>query len=305
MAVDKNKRNSIIGRLALLVTTMIWGTSFVILKSTLDTVPLFYILAFRFTGAAVLLLLLGIKEIKKLDKEHLKGGCVMGLFLFVAYVFQTYGLVYTTPGKNAFLTATYCVIVPFLYWAFYKRKPDKYNITAALMSIIGIGLVSLNENFSVGLGEGLTTVCGLFYALHIIATAGFAKKGSIVMLSMLQFAVCGALSWVFALTTETFPSQISQTAVFEILYITVMCTAVCFSLQTLGQRYTPPSAVAIILTLESVFGAAISVIFYGERLTSRLLLGFAVIFLAILTSETKFEFLRNRQKGENKKDLGS
>lgn len=304
MALNKDKKYAALGRLALLATTMIWGTSFVILKNTLDSVSTLYILAFRFTGAAVLMLLLGLREMKKLDMGYLKSGGLMGAFLFLAYVLQTYGLVYTTPGKNAFLTATYCVMVPFLYWAISRRRPDKYNIAAAFMSIAGIGLVSLNNDFSVGLGEGLTTLCGVFFALHIIATSRAAENRSVVLLTMIQFAVCGVLSWLSALIAEPFPTQIPAGAAVGIVYLCVMCTAATYLLQTFGQKYTPPSAVAVILTLEAVFGTVISMIFYGERLSLRLAVGFVVIFSAILVSETKLAFLSRKKMPEIEDDLG-
>ncbi len=116
------KKNCVMGRLALLAMTLIWGTSFVVLKNTLVTVPTLYVLAYRFSGAAVLMLLLGIKDIKKLDLQYVKNGAVMGVFLFIAYTFQTFGLEQTTPGKNAFLTTTYCVLVPFIYWIIEKKR---------------------------------------------------------------------------------------------------------------------------------------------------------------------------------------
>ena len=102
-----DRKKDILGRGALVLTTLIWGTSFIIMKDTLDTVPTLWLLAFRFTGAAVLMALFGARQLKTLDLGYLKGGVVMGVCLCVAYIVQTYGLVYTTPGKNAFLTATY------------------------------------------------------------------------------------------------------------------------------------------------------------------------------------------------------
>ena len=122
-----------LGRLALIATTLIWGTSFVILKSTLDNITPLWILTLRFSGAAVVVFLAVLPRLKKIDRQYLKGGILMGTFLATAYTVQTYGLVFTTPGKNAFLTATYCILAPFLYWGIYKRKPDKYNISAAII----------------------------------------------------------------------------------------------------------------------------------------------------------------------------
>ena len=298
-----NKKKSVLGRLALLLTTIIWGTSFVILKNTLGSVSTFYTMAFRFTIGTALLILLCIPSLKDLNKQYIKSGILMGCMLFGGYTFQTYGLVYTTPGKNAFLTSTYCVIVPFLYWAIYKRKPNKYNLIAAFMSIIGIGLVSLNESFSVGLGEGLTIICGLFYALHIIFTSNAVKDGNPMLITMLTLAVCCILSWIFALIVDPFPKEIPADALLGILYLAIMCTGLTFILQVFGQKYTPPSQVSIILGLESVFGTLVSIFFYNEVLTLRLAVGFTVIFLSVLISETKLDFLKGHKKAEVKNNL--
>lgn len=290
-----DRKKDILGRGALVLTTLIWGTSFIIMKDTLDTVPTLWLLAFRFTGAAVLMALFGARQLKTLDLGYLKGGVVMGVCLCVAYIVQTYGLVYTTPGKNAFLTATYCVLVPFLWWFFNKKKPDRYNLSAALICLVGMGLVSLQDDLSVGIGDALTCCCGLFYALHIIATAKAAEGRSPVLLSMIQFATAAVLCWIVAPLSGPMPKSIPAESWCSIAYLCFMCTGVCFLLQTIGQKYTPPSAVAVILTLESVFGTLLSILFYHERLTLRVAAGFVLIFAAVLISETKLSFLRRRE----------
>ena len=127
----------------LILAPVIWGSSFVVMKHSLDSFTPFYLLAFRFTAAAVLLGLACWKSWRAMDRNYLKSGLIIGTFLFLAYAFQTFGLDRTTSGKNAFLTAVYCVIVPFLYWLITGRRPDKWNILAAFICIAGIGMVAL------------------------------------------------------------------------------------------------------------------------------------------------------------------
>lgn len=294
--MPENKKNVVWGRAALVFTTLIWGTSFVILKNTLESVPTFYVLAFRFSGAAILMLLIGIKDIKRLDKSYLLAGALMGSVLFTAYSLQTFGLYFTTPAKNAFLTATYCVLVPFVCWAFEKKRPDVFSFLAALICLIGLGFVSLKNDYSVNIGDVLTICSGLFYAVHMVLTGKFVHGRSIALLTMAQCASAGILSWILALSTTEFPAQISTENIWSIAYLCVMCTAVCFVLQTFGQKFTPPSTAAIIMTLESVFGAAFSVLLYHETLSLRLVIGFILIFSAVLICETKLSFLRRRKK---------
>ena len=285
-----------IGRLALIGATLLWGSSFVVLKTTLDSVPTLWILAIRFTGAAILMGLPSIKQLAKIDKRCLASGVFMGLALYAAYTLQTFGLVYTTPGKNAFLTATYCVLTPFLWWAFTRKRPDLYNILAALVCITGMALVSLNGDLSVGLGEGLTMCCGFFYALHIIFTSKGVARYGVGVLTTIQFATAALLCWISAPISAPFPDSVPSSAWLSIAYMCVLCTFACYSLQTIGQKYTSPQTSSILLTLESVFGTLISVAFYGEQLTLRELAGFALIFIAVIISETKLQFLKRPER---------
>ncbi len=289
----KNKAN--LGRLCLICTTLIWGSSFVILKSALDSITPMWVLAIRFAGAAIMMLIACLPRLKKLDGGYLRSGLIMGTCLASAYIVQTYGLVYTTPGKNAFLTATYCILVPFLYWAIARKKPDRYNIIAAVVCLAGMGFVCLNDDLSVNIGDVLTVCCGLFYGLHIIVTGRSVEDRDPLLLTMLQFAVGGLICLIGAAVFEPVPHDIPSGTWWGIAYMTFMCTGMCFFLQTIGQKYTPPSQAAVILTLESVFGTAISVVLSEEVLTFNIALGFFLIFFAVLTSETKLAFLRRKE----------
>lgn len=288
-----NKAN--LGRTCLILTTLIWGSSFVILKSALDSITPLWVLAIRFSGAAILMLIACLPRLKKLDKRYVTGGCLMGLCLAAAYIVQTYGLVYTTPGKNAFLTTTYCILVPFLYWAISGKRPDKYNIIAALVCLVGVGFVCLGNDLSINVGDMLTILCGLFYGLHIIVTSRTAENRDPVLITMLQFAAAAVVCFIGAVLFEPAPHDIGSGTWLSIAYMTFICTGLCYILQTVGQKYTPPSQTAVILTLESVFGSAISVILGVESLTFNIALGFFLIFIAIITSETKLDFLNKKR----------
>lgn len=291
--MNNNKAN--LGRTCLILTTLIWGSSFVILKSALDSITPLWVLAIRFSGAAILMLIACLPRLKRLDKRYVTGGCLMGLCLAAAYIVQTYGLVYTTPGKNAFLTTTYCILVPFLYWAISGKKPDKYNIIAALVCLVGVGFVCLGNDLSINIGDMLTILCGLFYGLHIIVTSRTAENRDPVLITMLQFATAAVVCFIGAVLFEPAPHDVGSGTWLSIAYMTFICTGLCYILQTVGQKYTPPSQTAVILTLESVFGSAISVILGVESLTFNIALGFFLIFIAIITSETKLDFLNKKR----------
>ncbi len=123
----------------LFMAAFIWGSSFFIMKDALDQMPVQYLLAIRFTMGAALLGLVCWKKWRRCTRDYVWRGAVMGAFLYLAYSVQTYGLALTTPSKNAFLTAVYCVLVPFLYWALMGVRPDRYNLMAAALCVTGGG----------------------------------------------------------------------------------------------------------------------------------------------------------------------
>ena len=129
----KEKQRRVWSSVALFLAALIWGGTFFIVKNTVDAFPPNLLLAWRFSIAFVLLGIVFFKCWKKMDKGYLWRGALMGLFLFIAYSVQTIGIQYTTPGKSAFLTAVYCVMVPFFYWMIDKKAPDAFNIASALL----------------------------------------------------------------------------------------------------------------------------------------------------------------------------
>lgn len=307
------------GRLALLAAAMIWGSSFFVLKNALGDMPVFLILAVRFSVGFGLLAAIFRRRLRAMKKEAVLHGAVCGVLLFTAYAFQTFGLRDTTPGKNAFLTTVYCVLVPFMEAAFlllrkrpviraeadgptaviYRReavKPTLWNWLAAVMCVIGIGLVSLNESLTVNRGDALTLVCGVFYALHVLAVGRYTRHEDAVSLTIVQFGAAALCNWAFSLLTEPMPTSVPSGALLELCYLAVFPTTVAMLLQSVGQSVTPAAPAAILLSLESVFGVLFSVIFAGEQVTLRLLSGFTLIFLAVIASETHFSFLFHHGK---------
>jgi len=288
-----DKKMGLLGRLALFATALIWGTSFVILKSAIDDLGVLWVLAMRFSISAVLLLAFAGKRLKNMSRESFRGSVLIGVCLALAYIVQTYGLHFTTPGKNAFLTSTYCVIVPFFAWFFYKRKPGLHNIIAAFMCVAGIGFVALDSGFdSVNIGDMLTLCCGIGYALQIILMEQYISDTDSLSLSAIQFTTAAVICLAGAVIFEGKPVMPQGGQVFSILYLSVMCTALCFFLQAWGMKYTTSSPAAMILTLEAVFGAIFSVIIYHEEVTPRLLIGFVLIFFAVILSEAGADIFR-------------
>ncbi len=293
------KSKDLFAKLSLFLAPLIWGFSFVVTKNTVDVLPVFFLLTVRFSIAFILLSIIFIKRLRQLDKDYLLSGGVIGLCLFIAFATQTFGITDTTPGKNAFLTTIYCIIVPFLFWITDKSKPDFFNIISASLCIVGVGLVSIKSDLSISKGDLLTMLGGLFFALHIVAINKFSSDKDPIVLTIVQFAYCAIFSSIFTLVFEPRVTGISPDMVGSILYLAIGCTAIGLLLQTIGQKYTTPSSASIILSLESVFGVTFSIILKQDVMNKRLALGFFMIFISVIISETKLSFIfKNKGKAE-------
>ena len=288
------KKYSVLGKLALLAATLFWGTSFVVLKDTLDLMPPNYLIALRFTVAGILLAAVFWKRLRSVTRQMLWKGALIGLFLFLAYFWQTMGLQRTTPGKNAFLTAGYCVMVPFMMWAVHGPRPDRYNVIAAVLCLGGIGLISLEGDLTMGNGDLFTVVGGIFFGCHMVALGKFLKDEDPVVMTILQFFAAAVCFWVASFAMEGAPQALPMKALLPIGYMSVFCTAVTLLLQNFGQKHTEPSAAAILLSLEAVFGATFSLLLGKDTLTVQIALGFATVFLSVIVSETKLSFLKKQ-----------
>ncbi|MBR1969823.1 MAG: EamA family transporter [Clostridia bacterium] len=294
----KNTTVSLLAKGALLLATIIWGTTFFIMEGVINNIGIYSLLAFRFTFAAVLLAIILFKSLKKIDFGYIWRGMILGVLVITAYIFQTYGLAdaQTTPGKNAFLTAIYCILVPFIFWGITKNRPDRYNIIAAILCLFGITLVSSSGNDfkSICVGDALTLLGGIFFAFHMVCVSIFSKNRDVLLLTMLQFLFAGICAFVPAMFLEKLPSAIPSGTIFAVIYLALFATCLCYILQNVGQKYTEPSSAALILSLEAVFGVIFSIIFTNEILTFKLFTGFAIIFIAILISELKPKFPKKK-----------
>lgn len=289
----REKRIKVLATIGLLLAAITWGFGFIVVKNSLDLIPVSYLLGFRFTVAAIGLAIIFHKKLKNLNKTVIINSMVLGCFLFLGYFLQTIGCNYTTAGKNAFLTTIYVVIVPFLNWAIQKKKPDHYCLIAAVLAIAGIGLLSLKENLTINFGDLLTLTCGFGYAFHMIYIDKYTETQDPIVLTIFQILTAGILSWISApIMGEKLPVEAFRPdMIFSMLYLGLFATMMAFCLQNVCQKYTAPSTAALLLSMESVFGVIFAAIFLGEYLTGRMIIGCALIFAAIIMAETKFEFL--------------
>ncbi|MDO4269893.1 MAG: DMT family transporter [Eubacteriales bacterium] len=285
-------------RLALFITALIWGSTFFVMKEVAGVFPTPFLMAIRFsTGTMALALLFPARLPLLRQKRYLLGAVTTGVTQALAYMLQTLGLAWdTSPGKSAFLTAAYCVLVPFLAWLALRRRPSGWQFVAAGMCLTGIGLLSLNEAFGISPGDFVTLLGSIIFALNILAISHAGEMGcDPIALTIGQLAVAAAVSWGMTLALGAFPAVSPPAKSWACLvFLGLVASALCMAMQAYGQKHVEPSQASLLLSLESVFGVVFSVIFYGEVLSARLLAGFALIFCAVVVSETRLDFLFRR-----------
>lgn len=292
---------SLLSSAGLLLAAAIWGFAFVIVKDSLDYIGATWMLAFRFSIAALVLTLIYRRKLKSLTLKAWFHGGILGFYLFTAYLVQTIGCKYTTAGKNAFLTTIYVFLIPLFLWAITKRRPAWYVFLCAIMSVAGIGLLALGtgDTGAVNIGDVLTLICGIFYAIHIIFTAKYNHEHSPLLLTLLQFLFASAFSWIVApILDGVFPLEQIQNPriIVSMLYLGLFSTLVCFVLQNGSLKYLPSAWASLLLSFESVFGVLFSTIILGEKITLRMGFGCALIFAAVVLAQVLPEIIEKRRQ---------
>ena len=282
-------KREILADAILALTAFIWGTGFVVMKNTVDSVPPAMIIFIRYTIATALTALMFRRHLTGLTQADVKRGALVGLLLCGAYIVQTIGLSMTTAGKNAFLTTVYVLLVPFGCYAVFKDKLNKRNFIAAALMLAGIGCLSLDgESGGLNLGDLLTLAAGALFAAHIMAVERCQRKTNTYALIVLQFAFSAGFALIYSLIFERgMPVTMEMSTAGGLLYLAVFSTTIAMSLQNIGQSMAPSSHAAILLSLESVFGALASCLILGEVVTPKMLMGFAVIFAALVVNEMR------------------
>ncbi len=277
-------------RAMLLMAAVIWGGSFSILKDAFDTMTPAWLIAIRFILSGTVMAIVFNKRLREnLDGSHLLAGGLAGVTGGLGYVVQNLGLADTTASNNAILTATYCVMVPFLAWGLLHRRPKATNVVAAVIALVGIGLISLNGatlTLALRWGDWMTLLGALFFAVQIIVLSQVGRLHDIATMTVVEMFAQGLVSLVVALAIEPAPSaELGTSFVLQMAYLVLLASCATMIFQNVGQKHVPPAQASLLLCLESVFGALFSVLFFGEVLTPQLLGGFCLIFVSVVLSE--------------------
>jgi drug/metabolite transporter (DMT)-like permease len=272
--------------------TILWGSTFVVVKNSLDHASVFLFLALRFTLAGLLMAAWRPRVFFSIEREEIFAGLRLGFFMFAGYAFQTAGLQYTSASNSGFVTGSSVVLVPLLFALFWGHKLTSWVYAGALAAGLGLYYLTIPAEGVAHLNRGdvLTFVAAASYAVHIILVSEYTKQHSASALSVLQVIACAGMAWIMtgvaaAIRWQPVRFEPGWSLLTGILVCAVFATAVAFSIQLWAQQYTTPGHAAILFTLEPVFAVLTSYIFLGERLAARAIFGAAFVLAGILIAE--------------------
>lgn len=290
----------------MLSVVVLWGTTFVLVKAVLAVMPPQWFNSLRMVVAFPCLAFLYRAQWSRLTWTSWMAGGAAGLCLAVGYIFQTQGLVYTTPTNSAFITALVVVLVPCLMSVPLLRPPGAsapnwISWSGALAAFMGLALLTVPSGrvwqhslANINRGDLFTLACALFFSLHVLVLAHATGRVPFQHIALLQIGFATVFLTLCALWTEPLPrthlagglSHIQTPLVlFSVLVTGVLATAAAFSIQTWAQQVIPPTNIAVLLTLEPVFAWLTSFVFLHSRLAPRPTLGAILVLAAILTTE--------------------
>ncbi len=285
----KKHRNNLL----LLLTAIIWGGAFIAQSSGMNYIgPWTFTSVRSFEAALVTILSYPILcKLLSLDsaynkKETILGGICCGLALTPATIFQQIGIQYTTVGKAGFITALYCIIVPFLS-IFLKKKVSLQTWIAAIIALIGFYFLSITDSFSLSSGDSYMLLSALFFAIHILTVDHFTSNTNGIIMSAIQFLVVGLLTIVPSIVLESSSFAYIHEAIPSIVYAGVLSNGLGYTLQIIGQRDADPTIATLILSLESVFSAIFGFLILHQTLTIRELAGCILVFIGVLLAQIK------------------
>jgi drug/metabolite transporter (DMT)-like permease len=281
------RRQAYLADAGLVGVTLIWGSTFIIIKNALGGVSPFEFVALRFGIAFFVLALLFPGRFGRLGPAERRAGFVIGIFLFAGYALQTAGLQFTTAAKAGFITGLSVLMVPLLAFAVLRQRSGSGVVLGIVLAPIGLWLLSFDGQASFGTGDLLVLGCAVAFAAHIISISAYAPRYDPLGLAIVQTGVCAALASLVAIVGER-PLVLPAGAVlFGVLYTGLLGSALVLGVQTAIQRFTSPAHAALIFSLEPVFAALFAFLLAGETLGPRGLLGGALILTGTIVAELR------------------
>ena len=287
------KSQAVRADLLMLLAAAIWGFAFVAQREGMETMgPFLFNTARFFIGTVFLFPVVWYLSKKNKAQENketstkklLFAGFIAGLFLFIASSFQQVGIQYTTAGKAGFITGLYIFFVP-LIGIFLGQRTGSGTWLGAFIAVIGLYLLSINDDFSIAKGDLLQLICAVFFAAHVLVIGYVAKRMDPLKLSLIQYFVCTILSFFIAVAIEVINWQMIVDTAIPLLYAGIMSIGVGYTLQVVAQQHAKSSHAAIILGLEGAFAVFGGWLILDENLSTRGLIGCALMLSGMFLSQ--------------------
>lgn len=297
------KHDTLFGNIILMITAIIWGSAFVSQRAAMEFIgPVTFLMSRSLLAVIFLLFTLIIKSKisspninsnKESGKNYsvIKGGIMCGLFLFAASGLQQIGITNTSASKTGFISAIYVVLVP-IFGIFLKHKIKKQVWVSVVVATLGLYLLCVTESFYMNKSDMIVLIGSFFWAAQIITVDYFSPYVDPVKLALIQFSTCFLLASVATMIFEDPDISSIMACKWHVVYAGVFASGLAFTLQMLGQKFARAAVAAIIMSLESVFGALSGALFLGERMTGREMLGCVLVFGAIILAQVSLPKLK-------------
>jgi len=294
--------NRNLARILLTSAGLIWGLGFIGNKFILDSGWTDSQLLFvRFLTATIIIFLVFFKRIAKAEKHVIKSGLFLGIFLYLGFFFQTWGLDNTTASNNALITSGYIVMMPVIVYLFEKRKVGYQTVIAGLITVVGISLITVDfQELTIAFGDILTFIGAMFYAFHIYFLGKQSKKVDLIALMAYQLLMFSVFATIMMIVRGGMPHSLFETNQNILLLLLAIGLGffgsfLAFMLQSIGQKHTNESEAAILISTESVFGPIFAILFYNDPFNLFLLFGMILVVIGIILSEVDIDDLTTRR----------
>lgn len=282
-------RKQLAADLTLVLVTLIWGGTFVVVQDAVRLYPVFGFLTVRFSLATLGMLAVFGRRLSRLGRHGWGAGILIGLFLFSGYAFQTLGLQYTSATKAGLITGLQTVSVPLMAALVLRHWPERRVVLAAILAVIGLGMLSLQGALLPERGDLLVLICALSFGAHITAVGILAPQNDAMALTTVQIAFVALASGVVSLFTGGIPSPIPAQVWGAAAFTGLLATCFAYGVQNAVSKYTTPTHTGVVFAMEPVFAALFGFLLAGERLGPRALFGGCLILLAVFMAEIRDE----------------
>jgi len=276
--------------LMLLLVVLFWGVSYYLMDLSLSEMDPFTLNAFRFIGAFLIALIISFPKLKTVSITTIKYSFYIGVSLIFVYIGATFGVLYTSLSNAGFLCALTVVFTPIFGYFFKGVLPDKKIIAVVIMCVVGIGLLTLNEQLKPALGDLLCLLCAMAYAVDLLITETAVAKIDVnaYQLGVFQLGFAGLFNLILAFVFETPTLPHAPKVWAAAIFLSIFCTGIAFVIQAVAQQHTSATHVGVIFTLEPVIAGIVAFAFAGEILLPRAYLGAGILIAGLIFMEVDF-----------------